>query len=130
MAYSNNYRGQKRSSQNQRTEFKAKSGASSGIDKNGKPYVSGWMVRRRQMISLFASPYKGTHEVKTQNGRIWHTWILKIVNKDAMTETVRPCLYDPSTKRVFCQDLDIMLSPNTKRRMTNGKGYAGSYLKG
>lgn len=108
---------------------KAKSGAKMGMDKNGKPYVNGWFIQNKNLISLFAFPHKESKEIKTKTGQLWETWVLKIQNKGTLTESIRPCLYQPSTGRVFCQELDIMLSPKTKRRDTVGQGYAGSYLK-
>lgn len=119
-SFGNGYRQQK--------PKKSRSGASSGTDKNGKPYVNGWRVSRRHgLIAYFASPYKDTQEIKSGTGRIWHTWILKITIRETGEESVRPCLYDPQSRRVFCKDLNVLLSPQT-RRQDGSKGYCGKYL--
>lgn len=124
-----NYQGNQGYQRNQNQGFgKPKSGASAGTDKNGNLYANGWRVSKRQgLISYFAAPYKDTQEIESKSGRKWQNWILKVTIKETGQEFVKPCLYDPQNKRVMCQDLNIMISPNT-RRQAGGKGYTGRYL--
>jgi hypothetical protein len=135
-SYGNNYRSDSRNydryddrrndRRNDGGQQKKKSGATYGQGKNGKPYVQGWKASKRSGLnSFFAFPYEGTHETTAANsGQKWQNWMLKITNKETYSEQLIPCLYQVSTHRIFCEKLDLMLSPKAK----NG-GYAGSFLK-
>src|SRR5215510_14462634 len=87
---------------------KKHSGARTGKDKNGNPFVSGWNdSRSRGLVSFFAAPYKKTKVVHSRNGREYHTWILKITsNKDFQTR-IAACLYDPAKQRITCPDYNL-----------------------
>jgi hypothetical protein len=103
---------------------KKHSGCKGGIDKKGRSYVSGWKYSKRSgLVSLFAAPYKGTSTHKSENGRTWENWIVKLQNKSTMTETIMPCLFDRSTGKVIIQKLGFVMNPK------GGKGgYVGTYI--
>jgi hypothetical protein len=103
---------------------KKHSGCKGGQDKKGRSYVSGWKYSRRAgLVSFFAAPYKGTNSHKSENGRTWENWIVKIQNKSTMTESITTCLFDRSTGKVIIQKLGFVMNPK------GGKGgYVGTYI--
>lgn len=98
-------------------------GAKSGVDKNGNPYVSGWNVsKRRGMCSVFARPYKGTSEHKSKTGRLWHNWFVTVTFKDQGTEMNTSGLYDPQSGKVIIPKLGWVMNPRAPRG-----GYCGTF---
>lgn len=96
MSYSNNYNNSSNSnnykqsnySHNNNTQHfdkpKKHSGAKfTASSKNGNPCISAWNYSKRcGLISVFAAPYKGTHEViSPKSGKSYQVWMCTIEGK-------------------------------------------------
>lgn len=136
MSYNNNYsRGGYNNNRynnhqgGQNRPVKKRSGASAGFA-NGeadKPYVRGWKYDKTHGLRTFiAGTYKGknsqTHRIKSKNGKEWENWFVKVTGPHGVTK--HNCLYDVQKKRVFIQDLGLMISPSSP-----GGGYTGPFFK-
>lgn len=99
------------------------SGCKSGTDKNGKPYVQGWKYDKRNGLrSFYATPYKGTQEVKSKrSGRLWQNWFVRVRNADG-TEVKTSGMYDVSTGKVIIDSMGFVMNPRGGRG-----GYVGPY---
>lgn len=89
-----------------------------------KPYVHGWKYDRRNGLrSFIAGPYEGkkssTKRFTSKSGKEWENWAVKITLSDGQT-IWKQCLYQVASRRVFIQDMGLMMSPNSP----NG-GYVG-----
>lgn len=128
-SYNNQYRQNQNNFRSNSGSFspapaKKHSGCKGGQDKKGRSYVSGWKYSRRTgLVSFFAAPYKGTSTHKSNNGRVWENWIVKIQNKSTMQESIAPCLYDRTTGKVIIQKLGFVMNPKGGRG-----GYVGTYV--
>ena len=101
---------------------KKHSGATSGVDKNDNPYVRGWKYDKRNGLrSFLACPYKGTKEVTSRTGRVWHNWMVKVTPQGQQSFIVSG-LYDPQTKVVIIPELGFTMNPKGGRG-----GYTGPF---
>jgi len=117
----NNYGNGNRNSYQQR-EQKKHSGCKSGTDRNGKPYVQGWKFDKRNGLrSFYATPYKGTQEVKSKTGKVWQNWFVRIKNADG-SEIKTSGMYDVSTGKVIIDSVGFVMNPRGGRG-----GYLGPY---
>ncbi len=104
-------------------EQKKHSGCKSGVDKNGKQYVSGWKYDKRNGLRKFyASPYSGTHETKSKSNRIWQNWFVRIEMPNGQ-EIKTSGLYDVSTGKITISQLGFVMNPRGGRG-----GYVGPYF--
>lgn len=111
--YNNNYNNNHGGGYNKQT-YKKRSGAKSGIDKHGRPYVNGWNANGRgEMISIIAAPYSSTRRhVGEQRGNSWENWCAKVQIGKHKPE-LHSCLYEVSTGRVIIKDLGFVMNPKT-----------------
>lgn len=104
---------------------KKRSGASFGYAQGDadRPYIRGWKYSRRVgLMKVIAGPNKKTKRSTSKNGRQWEGWTAK-VQTDFGTQLYN-ALYDVDKKRVFIQDLGLILNPSAP----NG-GYCGSFFR-
>ena len=101
---------------------KKHSGAKFGQAEN--PFVHGWKYDRRNGLrSFIAGPYKGknssTKRFTSKTGKEWENWAVKIQLANGQI-IWKQCLYQVASRRVFINDMGLMMSPNSP----NG-GYIG-----
>lgn len=93
-------------------------------ENSGKPFIAGWNYSTRNgMRKFIASPYEGktssTKRTESKSGKHWENWRVKITLSDGQ-QIWHSCLYDVQNRRVFINDLHLMMSPKSP----NG-GYIG-----
>ena len=120
---SNNYgRNQGFSNRGFNRPQKKRSGAKSGTDKNGNPYISGWKYDKTNGLrSFFASPYSGTKETKSKSGKIWENWFVQI--RVPSGEVIKTSgLFDKMNNKLIVPQLGFVLNPRG-----GAGGYCGPY---
>lgn len=104
---------------------KKHSGAKFGYS-NGeadRPYVRGWKFDKTHGLRAFiAGPNKKTKRVTSKNGREWENWTCKATTPHGVQ--LFNALYDVQKKRVYINDLGIVMSPNG-----GTGGYTGPYFR-
>lgn len=119
----NNYQNRGSSRNYDERNYKKKTGAKSGTDKNGKPWVRGWKVMPRGLgiMSFLAAPYSNTHRVTSKSGRNWENWAVKVTPPVGMGKPYfQSGLYSPDKGSVIMPEANIIISPRSR----NG-GYCG-----
>lgn len=89
--------------------YSPKSGPNKGKD---LPYVRGWRVQDRNIVTYLCTPYHKTKRRKTKVGREFETWLCKIQYKNG-TEERRPCIYWLDRGHVVVGDLSLVISPKS-----------------
>lgn len=101
----------------------ARSGASAGTTKTGKPYVRGWKATKMGVVTIIAGPYEAknssTQQHQSKTGRLWENWAAK-VSAPFQAPVIVGALYDTTTGKVRIPSMGIVISP----RGANG-GYMG-----
>ena len=88
-----------------------------------RPYVRGWKFDKTHGLRAFiASPNKNPKRVKSKNGREWENWTAKCTSPHGVQ--LYNALYDVSKKRVYINDLGLVMSPNG-----GSGGYTGPYFR-
>lgn len=109
---------------NQNYKPKKHSGCKTGLRKdNGKPFIQAWnFQKRRGMLTLIASEYKGTKDHKSKtSGRIWRNWVATLQYKDSGIEKLVGCLYDPQSRKLIIPELGMVANPS--------KNYFGTFTR-
>jgi hypothetical protein len=128
VAYKNQYSGNQRTqgnyNQNQNQPKKKHTGCKFGSTKDGVPYISAWNASKsRGMISMIASPYKGTKTKKSKTGKTWENWFVKITMKNTMDIKNFSGLYNVDNQKLYIKDLNMVANP----KAPNG-GYFGQHV--
>lgn len=92
-------------------------------EREGAVLVSAWRKNRYGFFVLYARPYKGTSEHKTQNGRKYLNLFVTIVNRSTGELTNMSGLYDVEKRKLRLPDLNQVVSNN------GAGGYWGISLK-
>lgn len=88
-----------------------------------KPYVRGWKFDKTHGFRTFiAGPNKKTKRVQSENGKDWENWTVKVSFPNGTQ--LYNALYDVSKRRVYIQDLGLMMSPSG-----GAGGYVGPFFR-
>ena len=102
---------------------KKHSGCKFVMCEDGTMIVSAWCVKGRQLLSIYARPYKGTKKIESKSGKIWLNYFVTIVNKTTLQETKTSALFDQASKRLYIKDFNMICT-------TGGQGgYCGTHIK-
>jgi|GEM_PF-3789700 len=87
------------------------------LNKDGVTYVKAWMYRKfNGFVTFFVSPPKGSAKVReSKRGIKWHSCKVVITNHTHMSRSVFPAWMEPGSHNVYIKDLNMRLSPQTKR---------------
>jgi hypothetical protein len=120
----NNY--QNNNNNNNNASKKKHSGATKGIDKNGKQYFRGWnFSKRRGMLTVFVTAYKSSSEHTSPKSGITYTNLMaKLHYKDSGVEKIVGALLSHKTHRVIIPELGMVLNPDAPN-----KGYFGKFTR-
>jgi len=104
---------------------KKHSGAKSGVNKAGKMKgainITFWNYSRGGgLLTGIATPYGGTHEVKSKSGRLWQNFMVSWFNKTTKAKGTVSGLYEPASGKLLISDWGWVVNP----KAPNG-GYAG-----
>lgn len=113
--------------QEQVRQVKKHSGCTAGVigkgEYQGKRYLSGWKYSKRDgMVSFLAVPYNKSTEHRSETGKVWIPYMVKVQPK-MQKEYIVSGLYDVQTNRVIIKELGIVMNPKGGRG-----GYCGSFI--
>lgn len=109
-----------------------KSGAKYSMIKKGNHegaiIVNAWMKSRQGLLKITCAPYNGTHEVKSQNGNTFLTYIASLDYGNGNTR-ILPCLYNVGNKKITLSAVNLLITPNGGGFTRSGKRVTGSVLQ-
>lgn len=109
-----------------------KSGAKYSLIKKGNHegaiIVNAWMKSRNGLLKITCAPYNGTHEVKSQNGNTFLTYIASLDYGNGNTR-ILPCLYNVGNKKITLSAVNLLITPNGGGITRSGKRVTGSVLQ-
>jgi len=106
-----------------RNNPKRRNGCKFGYNKNDHPYVSGWKIINKELVSFYCSvnPNVGVEIVENAQGKEYQKWLCTVsYPKSAKRDELFTGFFDPDTKKVTIPDINIMLHPNA--RVRSGRG--------
>ncbi|MBN8863275.1 MAG: hypothetical protein J0H92_07885 [Sphingobacteriales bacterium] len=113
-----NYRPQQRQ---QKKHSGCKFGYSNGDQE--RPHVRGWKFDKTHgMRAFIAGPNKKTKRTTSRSGQTWENWTVKVTGPHGVQ--LYNALYHHEKKRVYINDLGIVMSPNG-----GSGGYVGPYFR-
>jgi hypothetical protein len=99
------------------------SGASKGVDKNGKQYFRAWNYsKRRGILTAFITTYKSTGEHTAGNGNVYTNLMCKLNYKDSGVEKIVGCLLSHATGKITIPELGMVVNVAAPRG-----GYFGTF---
>lgn len=121
----NGYKRQASASYAQPQPKKKHSGAKFKKMEDGSVVVSGWRLNKeRQMISLYARPYKKTKVTESKNGTKWANLFVTITNQSTLQQTNCSGLLDVNGKRLYIKEYNLIATQGGRG------GYFGRHLGG
>lgn len=108
---------------NNRRPRRKRTGAKTGVTKNGDTFISGWRATRQGLISCIGTMKKKTFKSKSKAGINWHSVPFKFTNKNTGQTWWMYGLVNETTKQVFFKDTNQTLKPSSP----NG-GYFGKHI--
>lgn len=109
-----------------------KSGAVYSRIKKGKneggTAVNAWRKTKNGLVTASAYPVDGV-EHTSQAGKVSLRYVVEVVNRDMGTTQTYWCLMAKDSRKIFIQELGLVISPNGSGTTSSGKRVTGFFGK-
>lgn len=102
---------------------KKHSGCGSKSLPDGGVVIFGWRLAGRDMIKLYARPYKGTKVSTSKSGKRWANLFVTLTNQRTMQTIKTSGLYNLDSGKLYISELNLIANP----KAPNG-GYFGKHI--
>ncbi|MFN5416037.1 MAG: hypothetical protein ACK5B9_03200 [Flavobacteriia bacterium] len=120
---------------NQTQQYKSHSGCQSKIGANGVNVVDGWnYTKRHGLVKFVACMVKGGDRTKkgtpihNKKGEPLYKYVVNIDMGLSGKRTVNG-FWNENSQKLYMPELNMVASPNTRKRLTGGIGYWGQIKK-